>query len=492
MSTLNNLKATLQSWNTTTLQCNLLDMVIYALIGALCFWFLIAMYYDFKNTRLKKHSQKLISGIDQERLQISATLDNTALQLFQSEQQRTQTEQTLALKQQRNEELEEAIKLAQVKINHGLALESQITAALSTLPTEFFASESTGAENTSSWQRYHNAVNDLNSRLKIYAQDQLQLQQEKTALNTALQDSARTIKTLQQKESANEAQISQLEQIIDDIQSQLKAQQHLSPPTTIAINEPITQPSSSFIETADHALDNITQQAEEVIEDVVTSLKSAFQAETPVENSAITQQPAPPESFGSNQFSTTPTEATAPSTSHTVTTVKASLPAPKVSKLKSLFSFGKKSTSAPIIAAKTIPDSNTAIPPPTPTTSDFVESADPLLDNITHPVAEVIEDVVPSLKSAFQPATPAIEAAIKPSAFNALPTNIPNKTAADAPLQSTPKKLWGFFNKDAITDYIDNALEKNDAIVAEEKLAEELKTNINPKSFWRKISFSKD
>lgn len=459
MSTLTNLKAMLLSWNTTTFQSTLLDIILYAFIGALCFWFLIALYYDFRNNRVKKHSQQRINSIEQERTQLSESLETTTQQLSQSKHQLTQSEQALTLKQQRIEELEDAVKLAQVKINHGLALESQITAALTTLPTDFFAAAESPAattENTSSWQRYHSAVNDLIVRLQTYAQDQLQLQQEKNQLNAALHEQALTIKTLQQKEIATDAQISQLEQIIDDTQALLQEQQiqfdtHKRPSTiSNQASAPLTAPS--VIETADNALESIAHQAEDVIDDVVSGLRSAFQP-APEADQPITQA-AP--------ALTTPTPVATPSeapiatktvTTSLATTAKTTAPKP-ASKLKTMFSFGKKPTAVPVTKAITTPTGKT-VPPVT--------------------------------KEA--PKTPTV---------TPLQTTLSiSNTTSKASTQSAAKgkSLFGFFNKEAISDYIEAALEKNDEIVAKETLKESLTEDqtsaIKPKSLWQKISFSK-
>lgn len=459
MSTLTNLKAMLLSWNTTTFQSTLLDIVLYAFIGALCLWFLIALYYNFRNNRVKKRSQQRINGIEQERAQLSESLEATTQQLSQSKHQLTQSEQALTLKQQRIEELEDAVKLAQVKINHGLALESQITAALTTLPTDFFASAEPSTENISSWQRYHSAVNDLIVRLQTYAQDQLQLQQEKNQLNAALHEQALTIKTLQQKEIATDAQISQLEQIIDDTQALLHEQQtkfdtHKRPSTTSnQPSTPLTEPSVIETVADDNVLESKAHQAEDIVVDDVSGLKSAFQPAATTDQPVT--QPAP----------TMPTPVAAPVEAAVVTQTVTISPAPmptvaktttpaSTSSLKKMFSFGKKSAPAPATKTSATPAGKT-VPP--------------------------VTKAVPKT-----PATSPLQAKLSTSN---------TKDAASTQPAAKGKSFFGFFNKEAISDYIEAALEKNDALVAEETLKESLTedqaSTIKPKSLWQKISFSK-
>lgn len=460
MSTLTNLKAMLLSWNTTTLQSTLLDIVLYAFIGALCLWFLIALYYNFRNNRVKKRSQQRINGIEQERVQLSESLEATTQQLSQSKHQLTQSEQALTSKQQRIEELEDAVKLAQVKINHGLALESQITAALTTLPSDFFASagpSATTTENISAWQRYHTAVNDLIVRLQTYAQDQLQLQQEKNQLNAALHEQALTIKTLQQKEIATDAQISQLEQIIDDTQALLHEQQtkfdpHKRPSTTSnQPSTPLTEPSVT--EAADNALESKAHQAEDIVVDDVSSLKSAFQPAATTDQPVTQPAPTMPTPVAAPVEAAVVTQTVTTSPAPTPTVAKTTTPA-STSSLKKMFSFGKKPAPALATKASTIP-------------------------------AGKIEP--PATKAAPKtPATPPLQAKLSTS-------NIKDATPTQPAAKG--KSFFGFFNKEAISDYIEAALEKNDALVAEEtrqeSLAEDQVSAIKPKSLWQKISFSK-
>ncbi len=119
--------AILLNWRAITLQYTLLDLVIIGLISAICFWFLLALYYHSKIAKVRTRNQKTVTLIEQERVQVSATLDATAQQLIH-------TEQELGEKQQQ-------LQVAQEAVARGVVLENQITEALTALQMGAFAQE---------------------------------------------------------------------------------------------------------------------------------------------------------------------------------------------------------------------------------------------------------------------------------------------------------------------------------------------------------------
>ena len=263
-----NLKTIILGWNTVVLQNTLLELIIIGTLTVLCFWFLLMWYYHTKIAKIKQRNQTTVTAIELEKSGVDSTLAATAQQLLQ-------TEQMLVDKQQAIEQLEIAQQAAKAQVDRGLEQDNQIAVALAVLQNNFFpqtpATPLFGEGSGSAWQGYKNAVDELTSRLKTYAQDQLVLQQEKIKAESLVAEKSLMIGQLQQQIATQTGQMTLVGNAID-------AQPLVYTPVPQADlpSEVVVVPAIS--ESNDLGMGTIMQQVETVTDNVASAFEVVPQA----------------------------------------------------------------------------------------------------------------------------------------------------------------------------------------------------------------------
>ncbi|NOT84139.1 MAG: hypothetical protein HOP02_04995 [Methylococcaceae bacterium] len=428
-----NIKDILLNWNTITIQSPLMSALIIGALILLVTWFLLSWYYGAKIGKVRRRSKHVIATNEQEKNRLSGTLDATAEEL-----QRVEVE--LSNQNQQVAQLKNDHKAVQVQINRAVELESQIDKNVTSLQTHFFLNQPlpVKTEGTASlaWQRYSSIVNELTGRLKTYAQVQLELQQEKSALNAVLAQQAITIEELHQKIALQTTHIAQREQAFDTQQLHLLQQQEQLKTELLLAKEQ-----------QQLALQQVKQnQAVDIPLQSVANQASTYPNEQIQHNDAVLEAASATDDFFDNL-----SEQTEEAVQSVFNTFKSLVDADEQPPLSA-----EDTNVIPVTAIPTLRVAATL----NNETNAAAVSVNPLDLEAPNPLPTVTQHSSEQLGKAI-------------------------------PVMTKFKKLLGRFSKSAMVDYVETALEQNDIKVAEQMIEESIeKTQALPKKskgFWRNL-----
>lgn len=419
-----NLKEVLLNWNSITIHSPLVSAVIIGVMIALMTWFLLSRYYRAKMGKVRAHCQQQLTAAEQEQLQVSDVLASTVEQLLD-------TETELSSQKQLVQQLEHDNALAQVTIARASELEKNLAQDLQTLQSNFFFSQPLPAISESNvstlWQQHSSVVNELVNRLKTTTQEQLALKQEKSKQRDLLAGFEVTVQEMNQKMATQAAQLAKLEHDFETQQARVveqQAQQEQLSVELVLAKEEHAQALLQQAELIKASVKPLQTEALPVINEPVAVAVNDEQVAVIDDVIAQAAHKAPAVAAVSASFKApeaqilvqdvASTRVSEPLESVAITPAlaeQASVADASVTKLKSFFSFSKKSEQETASVPPADQDEATLIAPESTdhTLSVEVEPTD-AIESFIHQSEHKVESLFNTLKSSFKSnKTPALQ-----------------------------------------------------------------------------------